>query len=359
MSNRKNKSEDMKGIYLRGNIYWYAPPMRHGKHEPYVTLETSDLTEAIKRAKEIRENPLLSASEGLEQEAKNCAAYKLRMKEWTEASVESKQAVLRAFARTQPAGHTAANVTTTAIQKYHDGLMKTLTPSTVNGYMMTLRSFFNWCVDVQRLIRRSPMDAVKVVKTVGRAREDFATFELRDKLIADTPDDDLRFILYMGFHAGLRKREIIEARPFWFDLPNGMLHLRMTATMRFKDKEERSIPMTADFQKFMQSYGLREPFLLKPEVKPGKGKYRYDFRKPFEDYMKAQGCVWLTPHIMRHTFASLLATSGVSIYKVALWLGDDVKTVQKHYAKLVPGDKDIERAFGQRHAAMGSGAGAA
>ena len=32
----------------------------------------------------------------------------------------------------------------------------------------------------------------------------------------------------------------------------------------------------------------------------------------------------MTPHIMRHTFASLLASAGVSIYKIAKWLGDDV-----------------------------------
>ncbi len=35
----------------------------------------------------------------------------------------------------------------------------------------------------------------------------------------------------------------------------------------------------------------------------------------------------------------------VSIYKIALWLGDDVRVVQRHYAKLLPKDEDIERAF--------------
>ena len=53
----------------------------------------------------------------------------------------------------------------------------------------------------------------------------------------------------------------------------------------------------------------------------------------------------MTPHIMRHTFASLLASSGVSIYKIAKWLGDDVRVVQRHYAKLLPNDGEIERAF--------------
>ena len=61
--------------------------------------------------------------------------------------------------------------------------------------------------------------------------------------------------------------------------------------------------------------------------------------------MQKQKCEWVTPHIMRHTFASLLASAGVSIFKIAQWLGDDVRVTQKHYAKLLPKDEDIEKAF--------------
>ena len=47
---------------------------------------------------------------------------------------------------------------------------------------------------------------------------------------------------------------------------------------------------------------------------------------------------------MRHTFGSLLASRGCSIYKIAIWMGDEVATTQKHYAKLLPIDPDIELA---------------
>jgi hypothetical protein len=42
----------------------------------------------------------------------------------------------------------------------------------------------------------------------------------------------------------------------------------------------------------------------------------------------------------------LLAIAGVSIFKIAQWLGDDVRVVERHYAHLLPQDSDIERAFG-------------
>lgn len=81
--------------------------------------------------------------------------------------------------------------------------------------------------------------------------------------------------------------------------------------------------------------------MLRPDVPHGNARYRYDFRRPWKRFMEDQDCEWVTPHAMRHTFASLLASKGVSIYKIALWLGDDVRVVQKLLSK----DEDIESAF--------------
>jgi hypothetical protein len=39
------------------------------------------------------------------------------------------------------------------------------------------------------------------------------------------------------------------------------------------------------------------------------------------------------------------SSASVSIYKIAQLLGDDVRVVQKHYAKLLPKDADIEAAL--------------
>jgi integrase len=69
-------------------------------------------------------------------------------------------------------------------------------------------------------------------------------------------------------------------------------------------------------------------------------------------YIRAQGCDWVTPHTMRHTFASLLVSAGESIYKVAVWLGDEVATVQKHYGHLTPDNHGIEKAFSERSLAF-------
>ncbi len=211
---------------------------------------------------------------------------------------------------------------------------------------MTVRSFFNWCRDVDKCIRENPCTAFKLHAPDINARKDFCAPELVARLLKECPREDLKFVLFCGFHAGLRALEIVEAVPWWFDFARGILHLRKTPTIKFKDRDERSIPMTNEFLAFVRDvYGLREPFMLHPENEHGRNRYRYDFTRPFRLYMREQGCPWVTPHTMRHTFASLLASDDYSIFKIATWLGDDVRVVQRHYAHLLPQTRALDGAF--------------
>ena len=332
-----------RGIYRRGNRYWFARQIEKKRH--WISLETSDPAEAIEKARKIREEAMLEPGTVLIHAVNRYVSYCRERGEWSLASADSKGYVLRAFAR-WAGSVTPEDVTPALIERYYRERVRSHSVRTAHGNLMTLRGFFRWCVEVERTCRENPAAAIKVKTPAPAARKDFCTPELRDRLIRECPREDLKFVLYCGFHAGLRFNEIVEARSFWFEIESGILHLRKTDTMSFKDGEERSIPMTKEFRQFLREYGLKEPFMLHPEI-PARRKslYRYDFGRPFFEYTASQGVPWVTPHIMRHTFASLLASSGVSIYKIAKWLGDDVRVVQRHYAKLLPNDGEIERAF--------------
>jgi integrase len=191
----------------------------------------------------------------------------------------------------------------------------------------------------------NPCNGLDLAEEIGTKMRDFCTEEQRDLLIQRCNREDLLFVLYCGFHAGLRKNEIIEARPFWFDLGAGLLHLRKTATINFKDREERTVPLTTGFKVFLNTYGLREPFMLRPDIRHGRNRYRYDFTRPFNEHVERQELGWVTPHIMRHTFASLLASAGRSLFKISVWLGDDPRVVERRYARLKPNDPEIDPAY--------------
>jgi integrase len=268
-----------RGIYLRGSVYWLTW-YQAGK-KCFASLETSDYPEAITRARDIRIRPTLMAAGGFIEEIGRFLAYKLRRNEFSKATANARFYILRHFAKWVDVP--VCNVTAAQVQAFYDWKLDSFGAQTANDYAMILRSFFNWAVNIANVCRRNPLDELDPAETETRGLrlKDFCTEEQRDRLIKTCLREDLAFVLYAGFHAGLRKNEIIEAVPWWFDLNSGMLHLRATPTIKFKDREERSIPLTKQFTVFLREYGLREPYMLSPNTKHGKNRYRYDFSKPF------------------------------------------------------------------------------
>ena len=331
----------IKGIYLRGEIYWFGKQV-NGRRS-VVSLETRDYAEAIQRAREIMERPELQPAQSFIAEVERFLKHKFETNRFSKMSAESKLSSLRMFADSVK-NIPPANVTSYHCKAFYNAAKARVAPSTAESYMFTLRSFFNWCVR-ENVCRRNPALEVQLDRIDRKGRTLFADLELAQRLIADAPNDDLRYVLFCGFHTGMRKLEIVEAVPEWFNLSARTVEIRATATFRPKDRDARTVPLTDQFAEFLKGYGLRSPYVLQPDVVQGKHRYRFDFRRAFSDYMKAQGVPWISPHVMRHSFASICASKGIDIYRIATWLGDDVRVVQRHYAKLRPDDREIMRAF--------------
>ena len=349
MKTKAQPSIKIKGLYLRGSTYWYAKQINGCR--TFISLETSDPFEATSRLAALNSANVLTDGSHVQFAVKEYATFCFSSGKWTAASLDSKLPILRTWAkwtgRAQP-----SQITTEKIRAYYEERCSKVAPSTAYSDLMTIQGFFNWCTEVKRTCASNPVlpltakrSTQKIKTPKQRARKKFATPELRDRLISECPREELKYILFCGFHAGLRFNEIVESKAEWFDLKAGLLHLQKHAGFDFKDREERTIPLTQEFKKFIQTFGLRSPYMLAPDVAKGRSLYRYDFTRPFQQYMKAMGCAWITPHVMRHTFASLLASAGVSIYKIAQWMGDGVQVVERHYAKLLPNDSTIEAGF--------------
>jgi integrase len=185
-------------------------------------------------------------------------------------------------------------------------------------------------------------EVARIIKSVQPKAGPHSTPE--GKLKAIQAADELRFILYCGFHAGLRRKEICVARVFWFDLNAGLLHVNNDREFTTKDTENRTIPLTNEFHAFVKDYLRdRDPneFVIRPKVR-NTGKYRCDFSRVVHSHF-ASLVVDLDIHGMRRSFASNLVSEGESIYIVAQWLGDGVQVVQKHYAYLAPHSGTINR----------------
>jgi integrase len=157
------------------------------------------------------------------------------------------------------------------------------------------------------------------------------------------------FIMHAGFEAGLRRNEIVEARPSWFSIRGRSLRVQKTETFRPKDREARAIPFTDVFIAFLEGYQMNGTWCIAPKIQRGKSRYRYDFIRPFNLYLEFMGreleqdLSWITPHVMRHTFGSLLAIAGESLAKISEWMGDDPRVTDRHYLHFKEGDIAINK----------------
>jgi integrase len=166
------------------------------------------------------------------------------------------------------------------------------------------------------------------------------SIEVTKILDAAIDNQDLKFALFCGFDAGLRRNEVSEARVNWFDLENGLLHVSNNGDFVTKDRDNRTIPLTNRFAEFLKGYlagrGSSQYVLAAEKTAKAESKYRYDTNKRVRSHFERLK-INCTFHDMRRSFASTLASAGVSIYKIATWLGDGIEVVSKSYGHLAPG----------------------
>ena len=250
--------------------------------------------------------------------------------------------VLLKFLRDTEIGD-ARDITLAAIQAWIARLNRN-SPDTRHGYARALHTFVGYLIRQQ--VVRIDLHKFEIPERAAVGRKNWLKLDVANRVIADAKDQDLAFILYCGFHAGLRKSEIIAAKVNWFDLGDGLLHVQNDPGSGFilKDADNRVIPLSPDFKEFLTSYlARRDPdsYALRPGDKGGKAEYRYDFRKVLRSHFNRCG-VKCTTHDMRRSFASNLVSLSTSVYKVARWLGDGVAVVEKSHGNLAPADRDID-----------------
>lgn len=306
-----------------------------------ISLETCDQAEAIRKVLEYRAQPHLSDAGRWDYEVSQYLRDQQNRGRLSPSYAESRRYVLVKFAA--DAGiESPREVSAGALQRWYDAL-KARNPETAKHYVVHVRVFLSHLVEHHKL-HENPAKKVRFDKTVHRTRDLFIARGEVGRLIDEAPDDDLRLILLLGFECGMRKQEIISSRPAWLDLSTGTIRIpaKEEGFIR-KNRKSTTIPMTERVRAFMTSRDWPGPYLLRPDVAVGSWRYRYDFRKTYDSYMLQHGYGEVTVHDMRRSFASNRVSAGVSIEKVANWLGDTIQVAWKNYSRFLPVDSDINR----------------
>ena len=361
----------VKGVYKqRGSrFYWFRHAINGNRLA--VSLKTDDLGEALKRAEVIKATGLVGT---VPTDIEVSDSFRRRL----EGEIDKTPAILeveRYEAESQnrernPVNKFVARDRTTVLKKFlsdtnishpvqlngqkilrwiRDLRANGKSTETIRTYLATLKGFIAFEIKPRGVLRYNPLDGVDLPTFKPKGRKTFAPKAVANKLIKECSDPAKKFLLFCGFHAGMRFKEIDYATVKWFDLGargTGLIHIQNMPEKNFyiKDQEDRTVPMSDEFKSFLTDFLQgREPeeFVLKPAILAAKKhRYRYDFSRTLNTYFEEKG-VKCTIHDMRRSFASNLVSSGKSIYVVAKWLGDGVQVTERSYGHLAPGDTDI------------------
>ena len=220
-----------------------------------------------------------------------------------------------------------------------------LKPQSINDALRHLQAIFNYSAKLGFFSGPNPVKGVQRYKLEKNPPKYLTQKEIERVLKAtQIHGRDIHLVFALGIYAGLRKSEIVNARWEWFDFDRKLITLKSRNGFVIKDSESRTIPLHEKLARILEPFRLESGYIfLAEKEEQGKYQYRYEFKRAFNSVLESAKLSWVTPHVLRHTFASQLAIAGVSLYKISKWLGhSDVKTTQI-YAHLQAHDEDINR----------------
>jgi len=227
--------------------------------------------------------------------------------------------------------------------------------STLNYHLIALRSFLKFCA--KRNITTLPADKVELARTV-RKQVTFLDKDELARLFAQPNIDKLtglrdRAILELLFSSGLRVSELI-------GLDKDHINLKRREFMvRGKGQKDRPVFISAEAAEWLQSYLDKRPDNIRPLFIRYSGRKQVDLsgnyrrltarsvQRLINRYARLAGITkHVSPHTMRHSFATDLLINGADIRSVQAMLGhSNISTTQIYTHITDPHLKSIHERF--------------
>jgi integrase len=240
-------------------------------------------------------------------------------------------------------------LTRSFLADYRDRLLsgeqrgRKLKPSAVNRQLDDVRAILNRAADDWGVLIKAP----KIKQLPTDNKRDRRLSEDEEKLLLSKAPPHIHDFIIFCIDTGARKGEAVGL--LWKDVELGQGDRGVVKFMDTKSKQPRGIPLTKRVHAL-----LTEKLKDKPEdvehVFVYQGKPAGDPKKAFEQAVKDAALFLpeghkdnVTPHVLRHTFASRLVMKGVPLYQVSKLMGHASMRMTERYAHLAP--KALENAI--------------
>ena len=220
-------------------------------------------------------------------------------------------------------------------------------PSTISRNLASIRSFYQFLIRNKK-VKRDPTEDIQSPKVEKRVPSVLTSQEV--ELLLDQPKDvDLKgtrdkAMLEFAYATGMRVTEIISLNIEDINLEEGFV-------ICHSGSKKRNIPLGSMSLKALAEYiNEARPILIRNEKEKalfvnvnGKRLTRQGFWKIVK-YYKEQAHITkdITPHVLRHSFATHLLQNGADLKAIQTMLGhSDISSTQVYMQFQDPGLKDV------------------
>lgn len=225
------------------------------------------------------------------------------------------------------------------------------TPNSIFQAIIALRHFYRFLAD-RDLVRGDPMVGIRLPKLVSRLPQTLTLEEVQRLL--DVPKGS-RFknvrnkaMLELLYATGLRVSEVLALRSSDTNLPEA--HLRVIG----KGSRERLVPFGARAREAIEIYvrarAVRFPDIPEPLFLGTRGQQltRGSFWLQLREYARLAGIGHrVTPHVIRHSFATHLLSGGADLRSIQEMLGHKKITTTQIYTHVEP--EHLRRVWDRAH----------
>lgn len=195
--------------------------------------------------------------------------------------------------------------------------------STINKRLRMVRAALSWAVKEEWIDKAPHIEA----PSAAGARTRFLTRDEFQRLFAEAHEPHLRTFLALAIYTGMRMTAILELE--WKHIQGRLI----VPEGEHQNKRRPPVPINTPLALALSvANHLRES----DYVVSYQGKGLKSIKTTFYKAATRAGLDDIRIHDLRRTCASWLAQAGEPMEKIAAFIGDELRTVERHYAHLSP-----------------------
>ena len=201
-----------------------------------------------------------------------------------------------------------------------------MSESLQNKVLLTMRQIFATAID-NGLLLRNPCDKIKITPHAKPRRKEYLTDAERDTLMEAVTEPRARAFVALCLYCGLRREEALGLK--WTDL--GADRLVVSRAMTFGSNQQlpvEELKNTASCRMLPMPDKLRQVLATTPRLAEyvvpaanGGDMTLSAFRRLWTSHVRRQVGFELHPHMLRHTYATMLYRAGVDLRTAQQLLG--------------------------------------